>query len=220
MSITSVRGYQDLYSWWLTIQASSQSSAATGAEETASAEGVGDTVVISDAAKALTSAPPPPPEKMDFSTLSDDELREYVERMQALTGAVPGMSGDVEVAALTSDEMEAIRATLVDISQNARQIGRDGQAPPPPPTDVSGLSDDEIESLLAKLQESYGYIPGVEDSEETDVSTLTERQWQDALTALTAMFEEQGRTIMMNRALADASSAYEAVLDGYAQFAV
>lgn len=150
-------------------------------------------------------APPAPPEQMDFANMSDEELKDYVQEMQAWTGNVPGMAGDTDIAALSEEELETLRETLTNMSNNAR---RAGGPPPPPPSDVDAMSEDELFSLLEEIQAETGSIPGVEDSETLEVSSLTEEQMEAAKVALEEIMQEKAAEYAQQLAMSQTATAY------------
>ncbi len=150
---------------------------------------------------------PPPPEEMDFGSMSDEDLQSYVQQMQEVTGFIPGIGQDVQASELTSEQLETVRSALEEMKN--RGPGMQGmQGPPPPPmmNALSGeISDEELTSFLEAIQELTGSIPGVENSEATDVSQLTDEEKQNAWDSILES--------MQQRMLAHASQMYTNSLD-------
>lgn len=110
MQISSV---DQAYLWQLYTQAKSQlTSTAVQTQENSET----DSVAISDISQQMVNMPPPPHE-MDFESMSDDELKEYLQQMYEITGSLPGgQMGTVDE--LSEDDLANVRSILVDMSQS------------------------------------------------------------------------------------------------------
>lgn len=149
---------------------------------------------------------PPPPEEMDFENMSDDDLKDYLQRMQDITGFIPGATDGVQASDLTEDQLASVREKLAEMKAHGRPQGRGPMQvamyqPPEMSAAAAQLSDDDLTSLLEAIQKRTGSIPGVEESDaKTDASALTQEQLQSARDALLEM--------MQQRMMSYAASAY------------
>lgn len=125
---------------------------------------------------------PQPPEEMDFENMSDEDLKGYLQQMQDATGFIPGIEEGVQASELTTEQLETVRGELSAVkNRRPEMMGMQGPPPPPMMNGMSGeTSDEDITSILSAIQERTGVIPGIEESEETDVSQLTNEQKQTA----------------------------------------
>jgi len=109
---------------------------------------------------------PPPPHEMDFSSLSDDGLRDYLSQMYDVTGHVPGAEDGVTAEELTSGQLAQARSALIDMSQQ----------PPPDmrltPESVSSMPDEDLKTVLMMLAGMGGSILGTNGSEDADADSL------------------------------------------------
>lgn len=165
---------------------------------------------------------PPPPQKVDFSEMSDEDLVSLLQTMQEKTGSIPGVEEGTDVSELTSEQLQGIRDTLSEMSSKMEEMrgmrgmhgmgGMQGMRgmQGPPPMDVQSMSDDSLKSLLEKIQEDTGSIPGIENSESTEVSSLSEEQLQTARDALTEMMQKRIEEMMQSQVMSRAISSYEA----------
>lgn len=172
-----------------------------------------DTASISEEGMALSKSPPPkPPQKIDFENMTDEDLTSFLEKMQSETGSIPGVEEGTSVSELTSEQLQEIREQLYAMAEEMegmRGMGRMKGPPPAPPEEIESMSDDALTSLLEKIQEETGSIPGIEDSESTDVSSLTSEQLQSAREALVEMMQQRMEEMMQSKTMSHAISAYE-----------
>jgi hypothetical protein len=153
------------HSYWLSALASPASASNAAAQTNAQAETAGaDSADISRQALNMGKLPPPPHE-MDFSSLSDDDLKDYLQRMYDVTGTVPGMDAGTTVGDLTEEQLGAVRGTLIEMSRQAPPQQLDSDT-------VSSMSDDDFQSLLLMILNMTGSIFGMEGSEDTDTGSL------------------------------------------------
>jgi len=139
--------------------------------------------------------PPPPPQEMDFQNMSDEDLLSYLTKMQELTGTIPGMEDGTTVDSLTDEQLKTVRNTLIEMSgtmQDMKQM-------PPPPRDISSISDDDLISLLDTIKSYTGSIPGIKDSESLQATDLTAEQLDSARNALVERQQEQFQNSMKQR---------------------
>lgn len=97
-----------------------------------------DTATISNDAQKM----PPPPHEMDFESISDDDLKDYLQQMYNITGTLPG--GDTRaVDSLSDEDLAQVRGTLVDMSQNSPVVQMMAS------NDASALSGEDFKTLFA-----------------------------------------------------------------------
>lgn len=138
MQISST-DYSTLLSAYLNTinKVSNAASSATEAEETA-AIGQADNATLSDETLRM----PPPPHEMDFGSMTDDELKDYLAQMYAITGTLPGgMEGDVEN--LSAETLAEIREILTEMSASdpaAKALANEN---------ASALSGEDMNTLLS-----------------------------------------------------------------------
>ncbi len=151
-------------SYWLSALTSS-TSAAKAAAQASTQPGTADVDSVDISQQAMNMGKlPPPPQEMDFSSLSDDDLKDYLQQMYNVTGTIPGMDAGTTVDDLTDAQLGAVRETLIEMSQ---------QEPPQLNADtVSSMSDDDFKSLLLMILNMTGSIFGMEGSEDTDTDSL------------------------------------------------
>lgn len=138
-----------------------------------------------------SGSPPKPPEEMDFENMSDSDLKDFLGKMQEMTGTIPGAEDGTAVEDLSEEQLGSIRELLTEMSENMKAGGK--RMPPPggPPQDVSSMSDEDLTSLLEMIKADTGTIPGVEDSENLSVSELTEEQLATARETLSTQQQER-----------------------------
>lgn len=170
-----------------------------------------DSASFSTEGLALSKMPPPPPET-DFSNMSDEELTSFLQQMQEKTGSIPGVEEGTSVSDLTSEQLQSIRELLTDMSERMKGMqGKGGMQGSPPPMDIQNMSDDNLKALLEEIKEKTGSIPGVEDSESVEVSSLTDEQLQSARDALEKTIQEQMKKMMQSMTMNHAISSYNNV---------
>lgn len=171
-----------------------------------------DTVSISAEARAYSKMPPP--KDMDFSNMSDEDLSGFLQKMQEKTGSIPGVEEGTDVSELTSEQLQDIREQLTSMSEQMknmggmRGMGGMGRMQGPPPN-IQEMSDDDLKSLLTDIQEKTGSIPGLEDSEDTDVSSLTDEQLQNARDALMEQMKKRMEEMSQYSARLGSASSFD-----------
>ena len=171
-----------------------------------------DSVSISPEGLTLSKMTPPP-QNLDFENMSDEDLTDFLEKMQQYTGHLPGVEEGTVVSDLTSEQLQDIRDVLTYMSTQMGKMHGTGKMqgqPPPPPLDIQSMSKDDFITLLEKIKEETGAIPGIADSESTEVSSLTEEQIQDARDALAEMMKKRIEEMMQSLEMSRAISAYGA----------
>lgn len=172
---------------------------------------------ISFSSEGMARSKMPPPEKIDFSEMSDEDLVNFLQQIQERTGSIPGVDEGTSVSDLTTEQLQGIREQLTEMSSKMEEMrgmhgmggmrGMGGMGGPPP-MDVQSMSKDDLISLLQDIQEKTGSVPGVDDSESTDVSSLNDEQLQSARDALTEMMKERMEKMSQNMAMTQGISAY------------
>lgn len=158
--------------------------------------GGGDTVTISAEGMALSKMPPPP-QKLDFTNMSDNDLISHLEKIQEMTGSIPGVEDGTSASELTSEQLQSIRELLANMPDKTNGMRGMGKMQSPPPMDIQDLSDDSLKSFLESIKEKTGSIPGIEDSESIEVSSLTDEQLQSARSALLEMMMKRMEGMML-----------------------
>lgn len=91
------------------------SGAASTAKQADQVQSNGDSAAISAAAYQISQLSGMPGD-MDFENMSNDDLKEYLQKLYEITGMVPGKNGSVED--LTEEDLEDVRTTLVEMLGN------------------------------------------------------------------------------------------------------
>lgn len=173
-----------------------------------------DTVSISAEARAYSKMPPP--KDMDFSNMSDEDLSGFLQKMQEKTGKIPGMDEGTDVSELTSEQLQDIREQMASMSEQMKNMGgmrgvggMQGMGRMQgPPLNIQEMSDDDLKSLLADIQEKTGSIPGLEDSEGTDVPSLTDEQLQSARDALMEQMKKRMEEMSQYSSMSGTASSF------------
>ncbi|MDL2225284.1 hypothetical protein LJC20_03625 [Eubacteriales bacterium OttesenSCG-928-M02] len=96
-----------------------------------------DTATLASDVKRM----PPPPHEKDFEGISDEELKDYLSQMYAVTGMLPGgVTGNVE--ALSEEELSQFREILTEMAKHnpAAQLFSN--------QDTSTLAGDDFKLML------------------------------------------------------------------------
>lgn len=159
-----------------------------------------------------------PPQKIDFSSMSDEDLTNFITKMQEKTGSIPGVEDGTAASDLTSEQLQSIREQLTEMSSKMeemrgmggmRGMGRMQGPPPSPSQDVQEMSNDSLKSLLETIKKDTGSIPGIDNSESTEVSSLSDDQLQSARDAITEMMQKRLEEMSQNMNMSHAISTYQ-----------
>lgn len=170
--------------------------------------GISDSATISEEGLARSKMPPPPHE-MDFENMSDEALKDYLEKMQEMSGkAIPGMDSDVKASDLTEEQLQTVREALSKIPEDMKSRRNMPPMPPMPEIDLDSLSDEDLISLLEKALQKTDTES--EDSEDTGITTLAEEQTQITRDSLMLMLQQYLTEAHQNTRMQYAEQAYSA----------
>lgn len=138
--------------------------------------GDGDSVSFSREGMARSKMPPPQAmTETDFSSMSDEDLVSFLQKIQEKTGSIPGLEEGTQVSDLTSEQLQGIREQLTEMSERMKEMQTKmkgmGGMQGPPPMDIQNMSDESLKSLLEAIKSDTGSIPGIDSSASTGTAS-------------------------------------------------
>ena len=169
--------------------------------------------------------PSPTLMEVDFTNMADEDLINFLQKTQEATSFIPGVESGISASELTSEQLQNVRELLANMSarmsemrgmramqgkEMAHGIGMMINPSPMPHMNIQDMSDDNLLMLLEAIKSDIGSIPGLDNSESIEVSSLTAEQLQIVRDALVEMMQKRMEEMMQFRAMSRAVSAYEA----------